>query len=154
MEGSNKPSIVEMSQILSHLPIFSGVNFHELQMLANECSVITLGPNEEVIKKGEIGQTLYAIMKGKVNFSLTNSNQEQVHIDTMHPGDSFGEIGIFKKIPRLACITTETPCTFLTITAQDFLKVYQYFTPFSRDNIQAIIAKRLALIHQESEKLL
>ena len=68
-----------------------------------------------------------------------------MRVDTLGSGDVFGEIAILRNIPRTARITTETPCTFLTITAKNFLEMYQYFPPESRNNIQLIVAKRLAL---------
>lgn len=137
-------TLSDTALVLSHTTIFAGVGFHELQMLANKCAKLSLGPEEIVIEQGEIGDTLYVIMKGSVSVSVNTVSQGQVRINTLGPGDVFGEIAILRNIPRTARITTETPCTFLYITAEDFLEAYQYFPPISRDNIQLIVAKRLA----------
>lgn len=123
--------------------IFSGVDILERKMLAEKCVVSTCGPEEIIIEQGEIGDKLYIIIQGRMLVSVKDINVGRRRVNTLGPGDVFGEIAILRRIPRTARVSTITPCRFLTINATDFFKVYQYFPARARDNIQLVIAKRL-----------
>ncbi len=145
MDHLNNTPQLDIPSILSHTSIFSGIGFHELHLLTSKCVLRSYNSEEIVIEQGEVGDTLYIIIKGRVTVSVNTRSQGMMRVDTLGSGDVFGEIAILRNIPRTARITTETPCTFLTITAKSFLEMYQYFPPESRNNIQLIVAKRLAL---------
>lgn len=91
----------------------------------------------------EIGDRLYIIIKGTVEVCVKTNSKGWKRINTLGPGDVFGEIAILRNIRRTARIVTITACQFLTINAKDFLDVYQYFPARARDNIQLVVAKRL-----------
>ena len=144
MDSFGSASQTDILRLISNTSIFSGVGVPELNMLANKCSIIAKNSDEIVIEQGEIGDSLYIIMKGSVDVSIKTKSDGWLRVNTLGPGDVFGEIAILRNIPRTARISTHVPCTFLTINAKDFLDIYQYFPPKSRDNIQLIVAKRLA----------
>jgi CRP-like cAMP-binding protein len=124
------------------VPIFAGVGEHEQHLLAGKLTVEYVNEGI-VIEEGAVGDKLYVITKGTVLISKRYPSKGWVPINTLGPGDFFGEIAILRKIPRTARVSVLTPCTFLTINADDFLEIYQSFSAPSRDNIQIIIAKRL-----------
>ena len=134
----------DIIKIINHTEIFTGIGEHEQHMLASKCLIVTYKQDEVVIEQGAVGDTLYAIIKGRVTVSVKTRVDGWMRINTLGVGDVFGEIAILRNIPRTARITTQSPCIFLTINAKNFLEVYQYFPPKSRDNIQLIVAKRLA----------
>lgn len=131
-------------RLIGNIPIFAGVGIHEQHLMANRCEIVQYGPDEIVIEQGEVGNCLYAIIRGQVRILRRSSSRGWIQINTLGQGDVFGEIAILRDIPRTARVTTETACTFLTLQAKDFLELYQHFPPQSRDNIQLVIAKRLA----------
>ncbi len=131
--------------VISNAAMFAGIGLADQQMLADKCSVIDCDKDQIIIEQGEVGDTLYLIVHGRVIVSIKNESLGQwTKINTLFTGDVFGEIAILRNIPRTARITTETACTFLTINARNFLEAYQDFPPRSRDNIQLIVEKRLA----------
>ena len=134
----------EIIKTINNTALFAGVGIHEQNLLANKFSIRHVNGGEIVIEQGDVGDSLYIIVKGTVLVSIKSPSEGWVRINKLGPGDVVGEIAIVKSIRRTARITTEVPCTFLTITAHDFLDIYQYFPPGCRDNIQLIIAKRLA----------
>ncbi|QMT61045.1 MULTISPECIES: cyclic nucleotide-binding domain-containing protein [unclassified Legionella] len=143
MEPSNSLSQAEIIPILSRATIFTGIGFIEQKMLADKCVIANYGPEELVIEQGEIGDKLYIIIRGTVQVSIKTQSMGWKRINTLGPGDVFGEIAILRNIRRTARISTLTACQFLTINAKDFLGVYQYFPARARDNIQLVVAKRL-----------
>lgn len=135
----SKPEILIM---LARVPIFTGIGFTEQSILADHFDIENYGPGEILIEQDAIGDKLYVIVQGSVEVSIrTSSGWKRVNI--LGRGEVIGEIAILRNVPRTARITTISECQFLAICAQEFLKVYQYFTPSARDNIQLIITKRL-----------
>ena len=143
MDSIDYSSQNEAISIINNTAIFSGLGIHEQHMLVNKCVLIERGNDEIVVEQGDVGDRLYMIVRGSVLVTKKTASGEWTHINTLGAGDVFGEIAILRRFPRTARITTQTRCTFLTINAQDFLEIYQYFPPQSRDNIQLVIAKRL-----------
>ncbi|WP_115708017.1 cyclic nucleotide-binding domain-containing protein [Legionella sainthelensi] len=143
MDTINSLSQIDKIPILSRASIFTGVGFIEQKMLADKCTVVAYKPEETVIEQGEIGDRLYIIIKGTVQVSVKTHSMGWKRVNTLGPGDVFGEIAILRNIRRTARIVTITACQFLTINAKDFLDVYQYFPARARDNIQLVVAKRL-----------
>lgn len=144
MEYVNYTSKEYIFKAINKTSIFAGIGIHEQHMLMEKCSIIERGKEEIIIEEGEIGDTLFIILDGRVTVSKKTQSRGLIRITTLGQGDVFGEIAIMRNIRRTARITTETPCTFLTINAKNFLAIYQYFPPQARNNIQLIIEKRLA----------
>jgi len=143
MENLSHFTEADVYRAINNVSVFAGIGIHEQHMLFNKLVVVHRKPEEIVIEQGDVGDTLYIIMKGKVIVSLKRNSSTWLQIKKLGPGDVFGEIAILRNIPRTARITTETACTFLAINAKDFLDIYQYFPPAARDNIQLVVKKRL-----------
>ncbi|MCW8408254.1 cyclic nucleotide-binding domain-containing protein [Legionella sp. PATHC035] len=143
MELSHNLPQADLIPILSRATIFTGIGLIEQKMLADKCVIANYRPEEIVIEQGEIGDMLYIIIRGTVQVSIKTQSMGWKRINTLGPGDVFGEIAILRNIRRTARISTITACQFLTINARDFLAVYQYFPARARDNIQLVVAKRL-----------
>lgn len=143
MASLNTFTQAEINRMINNTAIFAGTNIHEQNLLANRWEQEDWNADEVVIKEGEIGDRLYLILRGSVLISKVVPFKGRMKITTLHAGDVFGEIAILRSIPRTADVTTLTPCSFLTIDAKNFITIYQYFSPASKDNIQLIIEKRL-----------
>lgn len=144
MESVSYSTQLDKLKVVNNTSIFAGIGIHEQNLLVDKLFVIHRNADEIIIEQGEIGDSLYIILKGRVHVLVKHEYKGWLRINTLGPGDVFGEIAILRNIPRTARITTETPCTLLTINAKDFLDIYQYFPAKSRDNIQLFVAKRLA----------
>ncbi|CAM3057900.1 cyclic nucleotide-binding protein [Legionella steigerwaltii] len=143
MEPSNYLSQSDIIPILSRATIFTGIGLIEQKMLSDKCVIENYRPEEIVIEQGEVGDRLFIIIRGTVQVSVKTQSMGWKRVNTLGPGDVFGEIAILRNVRRTARISTITACQFLTINARDFLAVYQYFPARARDNIQLVVAKRL-----------
>lgn len=128
---------------ISRVTIFAGIGLQEQHLLVNHLVTVKSQADEIIIEEGEVADRLYIIVRGQVHISVKNKNRGWVQVATLGQGDVFGEIAIVRSISRTARVTTVSPCTFHSIDSKNFLEIYQYFTPKSRDNIQSFIAKRL-----------
>jgi CRP-like cAMP-binding protein len=66
-------------------------------------------------------------------------------ISTLSDGDYFGEIALFKNIPRTASIIALTPCICLTLSQNDFLNLLKEY-PALRDQVEKEILARTGSI--------
>lgn len=139
--GSGQSDVIKA---IYNAHIFSGIGIVEQKMLADKSVVTRCAAEEIIIEQGEIGDKLYIVIEGQMLVSVKDINVGRRRVNTLGPGDVFGEIAILRRIPRTARVSTITPCKFLSINAHDFFDAYQHFPPKARDNIQLVIAKRLA----------
>lgn len=135
---------VNTLRMLDSVPIFAGIGIHEQHLVATRCHMIHFGPNEIIIEQGDPLNDFYIIIKGSVVVTKKNLSNMWIRLNSLGPGDFFGEIALLRNVRRTARVTTQTPCTLLTLAGPDFMEIYKGFTPNSRDNIQLIVAKRLA----------
>jgi len=115
----------------------------DLRVLAERCQVEGFGPKVMIFEEGARGDKMYMIESGQVIVSK-KSHYGQQQIAVLGPGDFFGEIAILKHIPRTARVTTKTACQFLTLDMHNFLQIYANLPGHVRDDMQIIVAKRLA----------
>lgn len=77
-----------------------------------------------VLAEGEAPKTLYFILSGSVAVRLPNWHGHEVLLAYMHPGDFFGEMGLFPGVTgRSASIQTLTECLLLEIAYEAFVEL-------------------------------
>ena len=143
MTASDTVPNADIYKAINHAELFAGIGAPEQHALASKLSIIHSNANEIIIEQGDVSDSLYMIFKGYVSVYIKRTDG-WVRINRLGPGDVFGEIGVLRKIRRTARIVTEGPCVFFSINSTDFLDIYQHFPARARDNIQIIIAKRMA----------
>lgn len=134
------------TKLISSIPLFASMNIHEQHLTMEKCTQVSYGAEEIVIEEGDFGDRVYAILQGRVLISKKSITEGQKKVAILTEGDYFGEIAVIRSIKRTARVSTITPCTFLTISAKDFLDIYKFFCKKTTDDIQLVIEKRLAEI--------
>lgn len=147
-DGREKDRIMtdenDILKMLEQIPIFAGIGIHEQHLVARRCHIRKVPEDTIVIEQDDISDFLYLIVDGVVTISKKTPSSGWVRVNILNKGDFFGEIAILRNIRRTARVTTKTACTFITLSGEDFLQVYQLFPRQARDNIQLVVAKRLA----------
>ena len=69
-----------------------------------------------VLYKGDVGQVLYLILKGKVKVVLFDENGKEIILSTLKSGNYFGEMSAFDQMPRSATVVTVEDSEFLVIS--------------------------------------
>ncbi len=93
----------ELLATLHKIPYFSKLQPEELLYLVNQGYPQTLPPLQYVCCEGDIANSLYIILIGKVEVISLRKKQ---HIAVLSDGDFFGEIALFTGIPRVATCRT------------------------------------------------
>lgn len=78
-----------------------------------------------IIKEGEIGDTLFILVSGKVSITRSTLSGDQIalaHLDDSM-GVFFGENSLVENAQRSATITADTDCRTLVLTSSQFTEI-------------------------------
>jgi hypothetical protein len=128
---------VERLELLRANPIFAPLPGSTLEQLAGALEEVRAPVGEEIVRQGEPGDRFYLIKEGTL----------EVHIDgelvqSLGPGDSFGEIALLKDVPRTATVTARTEAALFALDRRQFLAAVTGFGP-SLSAAEGVIGMRL-----------
>ena len=101
--------------LLATVPLFSGCSKKELRRIASLADEIDLRTGKELTRQGAPGREFFVLLDGTVDVVRNGE-----HIDTLGPGDFFGELALISNIPRPATCTATTPIRALVVVDRDF----------------------------------
>jgi CRP-like cAMP-binding protein/Zn-dependent protease len=88
---------------LSALPAFSHLGPDDLAALADHGSWVRVGPGEQVVTEGELGDAFYVVQAGQLSV-----DEAGVLVRTLGPGAHFGEVALLLDVPRTATVRAVT----------------------------------------------
>ena len=120
-----------------HVPMFRILSDDKIEFLQNNLKVEKFANGKKIITQGEVGDKLFIIKKGRVDF-FVNSR----YIRSLNDGEEFGEKSlILSNEKRSATAIANGEVTCYTLTAEIFKSIlepnlYEYFTNkiFLEDN--------------------
>jgi MFS family permease len=128
---------VERLELLRANPIFAPLPGSTLEQLAGALEEVRAPAGEEIVRQGAAGDRFYLIKDGTLD----------VHIDgklvqSLGPGDSFGEIALLRDVPRTATVTVRTEAALYALDRRHFLAAVTGFGP-SLSAAEGVIGMRL-----------
>ena len=93
-----------------------------------------------IISVGDLSDSLYVILSGQVKVFLSDENGKEFTLNTIGPGDYFGEVALDGG-PRSASIVTQEPCQFFIIPKTEVRALVEHHPDFARDLIGRLIRK-------------
>lgn len=77
----------------------------------------SFGAGDAIVREGEPGDAAYVIVEGRCEIRKDTPNGAQT-LQTIGPGDVFGEMAILTEGPRTATVVATEPTTVLVVTSQ------------------------------------
>ena len=105
--------------------IFPGLDDQSLDTLRGFAELRTYPPETILCHQGEVENTFYVIVKGRVAISQVLDDGQERLLSVVQDRDFFGELGLFDDTPRMANCITITTVTVLEITEEVFQKVLE-----------------------------
>ena len=124
--------------LIRKVPLFSRLSKSELKELAMLADEIDLHDGKEMTRQGSAGREFFVLLEGTADVRKNGRK-----INTLGPGDFFGEIALIAHSPRTATVTSTTPIGLLVITAQSFRTLLDH-QPQIAAKVLAALAERLA----------
>lgn len=106
----------EALAVLRNAPSLASLLPVTLERLAARAQQLHLPEQQEVIRQGDSGETVYVIGSGRMVVERNGTI-----IDRLGPGQLFGEIAILHEQPRTATVRTVTASDLLTIGQEEFV---------------------------------
>jgi ATP-binding cassette subfamily B protein len=158
--NDNKNNVAVTADRLQAIPLFKNFSDELLQKITPLFKTSNYAENQIIISEGDKGDQFYILAHGKVavlrnlkaDMSVSRVTTEATlkdqtpdlsanRISTLSDGDYFGEIALFKNIPRTASVFALTPCICLTLSQNDFLNLLNEH-PALRDKVEKEILAR------------
>ena len=128
----------ERMMYLNSIPLFNNLKFNDLHILGQCTKVVEFESDTYIIKQGDIGKTLYVLIKGAAIVEI--DSQEVAKVGHR---EYFGEIAILGDTTRTASVKVTEPTTALSITKKDFKHFLQHNPKVSIKVMKEIIKKLL-----------
>ena len=91
-----------------------------------------------IFKAGDIGEVMYVILEGQVELHFNGAL-----LDTLGPGEPFGEMALIDGSNRIATAVAKTECRLAAIPEKRFLFMVQQ-TPYFSLQLMRVIVGRLS----------
>jgi len=118
---------------LAGVPLFDGVSKRHLRALADASDEVTLRAGEQVMREGDLGETLYVVLEGEGK--VTRAGRR---VGRVGPGDFFGELSALDGGVRTATVTAETPLVALRVFRRTLLDLLKREPAFARALLKGI----------------
>jgi CRP/FNR family cyclic AMP-dependent transcriptional regulator len=109
----------------------------KLEMFAAEANPRVCEAGEAIFRTYDLGAEMYVVLEGEVEITIGPKI-----VETLGPGEPFGEMALIDQAPRVATAIAKTPCKLAVITEKRFLFMVQT-TPHFALQIMKVMADRL-----------
>ncbi|MBI3716949.1 MAG: cyclic nucleotide-binding domain-containing protein [Betaproteobacteria bacterium] len=128
--------------MLRTIPLFQDLSDVDLKVI-DELSIEKVVPKGTVIlSEGEVGDSLYAIISGRVKVFIGDEDGREIILKILQPGDFFGEMSMVDSQPRSASVSTLENSTFKVLSHEAFAECLTRAPRIATLVMQAL-AKRL-----------
>ncbi len=107
--------------MLKNVPIFAELGRRDLDRLAKLMVPRSARAGEIIIKEGDQAAGFFVISSGKVEVVRGLDGANPQVLNTLGPGDFFGEMALFEGFPRNATIRAVDDTECLAMTRWDFM---------------------------------
>ena len=114
----------------------------DLSLFLAEADARVCDPGDVIFRAFDMGGEMYVILDGEVELSI-GSNV----VETLGPGEPFGEMALIDQTPRVATATAKTATRLAVISEQRFLFLVQTTPKFSLQ-IMKVMADRLRKMNE------
>jgi len=125
--------------MLRNVSLFSDLTDQELAVIEQRMVVRTYPKGAIIINEGEDAISLYVRITGGVKVSMNNEEGKEIILNSLGPGEYFGEMALIDDQPRSASIVTIENSKFLIINKPAFHHILE-----QRPNIAIGLLKNLS----------
>jgi len=107
-----------------------------IRLLDSLAVEVELKEGEVLFEQGDVGDSLFAIISGTLEFSVLSREGRKLSLDVMRPGELFGEIALFDPGTRTATVTALEPSRVRGVKNPDVLRAIRETPELGIDMIQ------------------
>ena len=133
---------------------FAAYPNEDLAVLLTYCEFITARKEDVIIRNGDLSDSMYLVLSGKVRARLLAGGRE-TQLGTMGPGELFGEIAMLSQTARSADVLANVPSRLLRLTSKSFQELMANYSELAVRmlfNISRQLATRMSQRNQDLQK--
>ncbi len=111
---------MDREDMLEKVPIFAGLDRKHVNQLSRIMVPRTFKTGDVIIKEGDQGAGVFVIISGQVEVVGGAQKASPTVLNTLGPGDFFGEMALFEGFPRSATVRCLEDTECLAMTRWDF----------------------------------
>jgi CRP-like cAMP-binding protein len=123
-------------ELIRQVPLFAHCSRKELLQIAGIADEMDFPAGKVLTKEGRRGHEFFVLVDGSADVRR-NSRK----INTMMPGDFFGEIAILSGKTRTATVTATTPVRALVLSETSFKELIRRTPSLPYKLLQAVVAR-------------
>jgi CRP/FNR family transcriptional regulator, cyclic AMP receptor protein len=124
--------------LIRKVPLFARCSRAELKEIALLADEIDLHEGKEMTREGAPGREFFVLLEGTADVK-----KKSRRVNTLGPGDFFGEIALVSHEPRTATVIATSPVRALVITDRSFRRLLDD-APQVQTKVMEAMAERLA----------
>ena len=124
--------------LIRKVPLFARCSRAELKEIALLADEIDLHEGKEMTREGAPGREFFVLLEGTADVKKSRRR-----VNTLGPGDFFGEIALVSREPRTATVIATSPVRALVITDRSFRRLLDD-APQVQTKVMEAMAERLA----------
>jgi CRP/FNR family transcriptional regulator, cyclic AMP receptor protein len=128
----------QKSELIRRAPLFARVSKSDIREIAKLADEIDLREGKEMTRQGLPGREFFVLLEGSADVRKNGRR-----INTLGPGDFFGEISLVSRAPRTATVIATSPVRALVITDRSFRRLLDE-SPQVKTKVMEAMAQRLA----------
>ena len=117
--------IAERTRRLRSAGILGMLSQEHLERLASENDEQTYAADEQIIRQGEPGTSMFIITSGEVVVGVRPPEKERVQLSRLQVGDYFGEMSLMTGEPRSATVTAMVETRVFEVTRTAFREILE-----------------------------
>jgi uncharacterized membrane protein len=111
--------------MLSGVPLFALLDDQERAVLAERVDHASVPAGTEIFRYGDPGDALYVVVRGEVEIFFKNDTGERIVLETVRPGQFFGEISLLDGGPRTASALVTEDLSALVVDRGDLDELFR-----------------------------
>jgi CRP/FNR family cyclic AMP-dependent transcriptional regulator len=120
MEAGSSADVVEL---LGRVPVFSALDPHDRERIAQLAVPRRFEPGEAVFREGDSSDTCYVVREGHARAIRSHGDGRTITLATFGPGDFFGELAMFEDERRSATVEAIEPTSVVGVLGPDMRRL-------------------------------
>jgi CRP/FNR family transcriptional regulator, cyclic AMP receptor protein len=145
-------STLSQRQVLRRSPLFERLGDSEIDAVLAHATVARYAEGVQIFAKGDPGNSMMAVLKGRVTISAPSPDGRQVVLTVMRDGEVFGEIALLDGKERTADATATADCELLVVPRRSVLSLLEQ-RPDLSVGLLIVLCERLRRTNEQVEDL-
>ncbi|MBR9985612.1 MAG: cyclic nucleotide-binding domain-containing protein [Desulfosarcina sp.] len=146
METATAIPLTDKILYLKNIEIFADLSVNELAAVASVTEEAAFDEMEMVFREGDIGDTLFLVLQGEVAVIKDCNAEREFELDSIGPGDYFGEMALFGDDRRSATIRVKKNARFLTLNKQELQEIVREYPQIAL-HVCRVLSMRIRRLH-------